>query len=248
MSKRTLRRRRSSRRSKVRRNTGSPEGLMDYESPDARVLDTIDSSLQANPKARAIGNRPSMDTSFFGRDLEDEQIDAVSGAEGRSLDAAMARYKTFHAKDPIRVAELSHDLPRKWKPVGDALAVMYRTDKWKKDGVDEDYKHLHDKSDDKPYDVGKGVRIYEPSSRGGRLPVAEPQALTLLGYCLGVFVRKDGDEAIYEANPRGSYLFSSPAGDMLAIYSPHKQSDGSSGFLAVLAGGNLRVLKDGIDG
>lgn len=217
------------------------------------VLDEIleeEGELEPNPRARPIGDRPSMDTRFFGKDLDDEEIDSVAGAEGRHLDAAMRRYTTFHAKDPIRIAELSHDLPKRWKPVGDALAVMYRTDKWKKDGNDEDYKHLHDKSDGKPYDVGRGVRIYEPvrGAGGQKLPVKEPRALTLLGYCLGVFVRKDDDGDIYEANPRGCYLFSSPDGDMLAVYSPHKQSDGSSGFLAVLAGGNLRVLKDGIDG
>lgn len=220
--------------------------------PDGEVLGVIEETLdlQRNPRARAIGDRPSMETGFFGKDLDDDQIDDVAGAEGEHLDAAMRRYKTFHAKDPIRIAELTHDLPTRWREVGDALAVMYRTDKWKKDGNDEDYKHLHDKADGKPYDVGQGVRIYEPVRGGGgrSLPVPRPRALTLLGYCLGVFVRKDDDSEIYEANPRGCYLFSSPSGDMLALYSPHQQSNGSSGFLAVLAGGKLRVLKDGIDG
>lgn len=215
-------------------------------SPDERYMDTVGSLVQN--RARALGDRPSMDTRF-GDDLDDEDIDSIGGAEGRALDAAMDRYRTFHAKDPIRIAELKHDLPTHWKEVGDALAVMYRTDKWKRDGTDEDYKHLHDAGDDKPYDIGKGVRIYEPvRGRGRSLPVARPQALTLLGYCLGVFVRKDDDGEIYEANPRGCYLFSSPSGNMLAIYSPEQQPDGSSGFLAVMAGGKLRVLKDGIDG
>jgi hypothetical protein len=189
-----------------------------------------------------------MDTDFFGTDLDDEAADGIGGAEGRHLDAAMKRYQTFHAKEPIRIIELAHDLPKSWKPVGDALAVMYRTDKWKKDGTDEDYKHLHDKGDGQPYEELKGVRIYEPSRNGQALPVSRPHALTLLGYCLGVFVRKDDDGDVYEANPRGCYLFSSPSGDMLAIYSPHEQSDGSTGFLAMMSGGNLRVLKDGIDG
>jgi len=218
-------------------------------SPDDRYMEQLHGLIQNRAKARAIGDRPAMDTNFFGHDLDDEEIDRLSGKEGRDIDAAMDRYKTFHAKDPIRVAELDHELPTRWKPVGDALAVMYRTDKWKRDGNDEDYKHLHDKADDKPYEIRKGVRIYEPVRSGGSgLPVPRPQAVTLLGYCLGVFVRKDDDGEIYEANPRGCYLFSSPSGDMLAIYSPHEQSDGSSGFLAVMAGGNLRVLKDGIDG
>jgi hypothetical protein len=206
-----------------------------------------------------------MDTKHFGADLADEEIDSVGGAGAKHLDAAMRRYKTFHAKDPIRVAELEHDLPKRWVPVGDALSVMYRTDKWKKDGTDEDYKHLHDKGDGVPYEISQGVRFYEPEGEAARsqvqgrrggveigaprtLPASEPRAMSLLGYCLGVFVRRDDDGEIYEANPRGAYLFSSPSGDFLAVYSPHEQSDGSSGFLAVMAGGKLRVLKDGIDG
>jgi hypothetical protein len=198
-----------------------------------------------NRRARALGERPSMDTRF-GDTLDD--IDSIGGARGSHLDSAMSRYETFHAKAPIRVAELAHELPDRWDVVGDALAVMYRTDKWKKDGVDEDYKHLHDKGDDKPYEALKGVRFYEPSRSGRRLPVSKPKAITLLGYCLGFFVRKDDDGQEYETNPRGCYLFCSPSGDALYLYSPDEQADGSSGFLAAAVGGNLRVLKDGIDG
>lgn len=251
--------------------------------------------VQPNARASALRGRPSMDTRF-GRDLEDP--DAVSGAAGSDLDRAMNRYETFHAKKVVRLVELEHDLPTKLVHVGEALAVMYRTDKWHSDGDDEDYKHLHDDGDDKPYQIGRGVKLYEPAEewrrtvvdgrpRSGKpksvrgFPVARPKALTLLGYCLGFFARLDpehdaalgaaeheeamrllnaarrgdreatealGDMGIYETNPRGSYLFSSPSGDMLAVYSPEEQPDGSTGFLAIMAGGKLRVLKDGIDG
>lgn len=222
----------------------------------------VGKSVEPNPKARSLGRRPAMDTKF-GQTVEDP--DALSGAPGRHLDKAMSRYETFHAKSPIRVAELEHDLPKDWVEIGDALAVMYRTDKWKRDGNDEDYKHLHDRGDDKPYDLGRGVRLFEPAAEAKRskvgtqrantgalkrcrLPVSAPKAITLLGYCLGFFVRRDEDGEIYECNPRGCYLFCSPSGDMLLVYSPDKQPDGSSGVLAIMAGGNLRVLKDGIDG
>jgi len=198
-----------------------------------------------NRGARSLGDRPSMKTSF-GDTLDDP--DSVRGARGTALDKALDRYQTFHAKSPIRVAELAHDLPTRWTCVGDGLSVMYRTDKWKKDGVDEDYKHLHDKQDGQPYEHMKGVRFYEPDPRGKRLPVAIPKAVTLLGYCLGAFLRRDDDGGVYEANPRGCYLFSAPDGHSLFIYSPGEQSDGSDGFMAALVGGNLRVLKDGIDG
>jgi hypothetical protein len=213
--------------------------------------------MRANGRARPIGNHPSMDTGF-GEDVDPD------GLSGSAIDSAMDRYEIFHAKKPLRVAELAHDIPTSWTCVGDGLAVMYRTDKWKADGTDEDYKHLHDKRDDEPYQVGKGVRFYEPAAevrrstvrgkrrtsrtKGKRLPVRIPKALTLLGYCLGAFVRRDDDGETYEVNPRGCYLFCSPSGDLLLLYSPEEQADGSSGFLAAMAGWDLRVLKDGIDG
>lgn len=197
--------------------------------------------------ARALGDRPAMRTNF-GKELEPEELDDLNGSEGRDVDGAMRRYETFHAKQPIRITELVHDLPTRWVCIGDGLAVMYRTDKWKKDGTDEDYKHLHDAGDNRPYPVRGGVRFYEPATggRGERLPA--PKAVTLLGYCLGAFVRKDSDGHEYETNPRGCYLFAAPDGHTLYLYSPDKQPDGSGGFLAALHGGKLRVLKDGIDG
>jgi len=216
--------------------------------------------MEPNKKARGIGGRSAMDTNF-GREVDPDE---PGGSAGSDLDGAMKRYQTFHEKAPIRVVDLAHDLPTKWVPVGDALSVMYRTDKWKRDGDDVDYKHLHDSGDDKPYEFRKGVRFFEPASevkkskvagqprpakaKDQRLPVASPRAITLLGYCLGAFVRRYDDEEIYEVNPRGCYLFSSPTGNLLFLYSPDEQPDGSSGFLAAMAGGKLRVLKDGIDG
>lgn len=208
---------------------------------------------------------PAMDTKF-GRDVDPDRL---RGASGKHLDDAMDKYEVFHAKRPLRTVELKHDLPSSWVCVGQAVSTMYRTDKWHDDGDDEDYKHVHDLSDGKEYEFGRGVFMYEPSSQASKskveddrgrhvranadvkpekLPVPKPDALTLLGYCLGMFVRRFDDGEIYELNPRGCYLFCSPSGDMLALYSPKKQPDGSSGFLCVLAGGKLRVIEDGIDG
>jgi hypothetical protein len=224
-------------------------------------------SLEPNRTATTLGGRPSMDTSRVGREIDP---DRYSGRRGKELDAAMDRYETFHAKRPLRAVELPHDLPTSVIPVGQVISTMYRTDKWHEDGDDEDYKHVHDNSrggKDKEYEFGKGVIAYEPAREasksrvegGGkrgkaqagkavRLPVHAPGALSLLGYCLGVFVQRFDDNEVYEISPRGTYLFCSPKGDMLALYSPDKQPDGSVGFLMVMAGGGLRVLKDGIDG
>lgn len=233
------------------------------ELSDDDLEDAIDEvELTPNKKASTLRDRPAMDTRF-GEDLDDE-LDEVSGKRGKHLDGAMSRYEVFHSKKPIRVAELDHDLPDSWVRVGECVAVMYRTDKWKSFGNDIDYKHLHDAGDDKPYPIGKGVKFFEPASEAKksvvagrkpsklgkpqRLPVGKPEAITLLGYCLGFFVRRDDDGEIYESNPRGAYLFASPSGNMLTVYSPDEQPDGSSGFLCAMAGGKLRVVADGIDG
>lgn len=205
--------------------------------PDCGIeTEADDDELQPN-------RGPAMRTAF-GRDVSPERV------KKGDLHGAYHRYNVFHDKDPHRAVELKHDLPSKLVPIGELKSVMYRTDKWKEDGDDEDYKHVDD----------PGVRVYEPAhlykknrveGRGNAKtnppkvvgpPVRYPKALTLLGYCLGFFVERDDDGEIYECNPRDTYLFCSPSGNMLALYSPNE------GFLCVMAGGRLRVEKDGIDG
>jgi hypothetical protein len=196
-----------------------------------------------------------MDTRF-GRDIDP---DSVTGARGRSLDAAYTLYNVFHKKVPLRVAELEHDFPKSVVHVGDALAVMYRTDKWKEDGVDEDYKHLHDEDEERAYKPGHGVKLYLPTKlvprglggRSMRPPVQPSQGIALLGKCLGFFARLTATGEIVEIDRlKHSYLFSIPSGKMLAVYAekPEPNQEGARGFLAILAGGKLRVIKDGIDG
>lgn len=205
---------------------------------------------------------PAMDTKF-GVDIDPDEI---RGHAGRDIDLAMDKYEVFHKKRPLRVVELDADLPRMVVPVGQAISTMYRTDKWKPDGKDEDYKHVHDPEDDGPreeYRLGEGVFLYEPASEakrslfdGEKLPTARAQRLprrpykawALLGYCLGLFVQRLDNETHYSTHPRGTYLFASPDGRMLMLFSPDLQPDGSSGVLAVLAGANLDVIDDGIVG
>jgi len=251
--------------------------LVTREEQKAKLREIIAARGQVKPnrrrssrssRASTLNGRASMDTTHVGRDVDP---DRYTGARGKSLDEAMDRYETFHAKRPLRVVELDHDLPTQVVCIGQVISTMYRTDKWHKDGDDEDYKHVHDNSrggKDREYEFGKGVLAYEPvreasrsviesggkrskaarSNKPTNLPVRAPRALSLLGYCLGIFVHRFDDDEIYEINPRGCYLFCSPKGDMLAIYSPDAQADGSRGFMMIMAGGGLRVLKDGIDG
>jgi len=184
--------------------------------------------------------------------------DRVNGAAGRSLDEAMNRYETFQQKPPQKVVRVEHDAPALVVPVGDCLSVMYRSSKWYDDDKDVDYKHRHEPSENKEYAARKGVRLYENARFADatlkrntgtqKLAVPAPHAWARLGYCLGLFVRRDDDGEIHEVNPRNTWLLSAPNGHMLAVYSPKPQSNGDIGFLCVMSGGKLRVLKEGIDG
>ena len=148
---------------------------------------------------------------------------------------AMRRYEIFHKKAP-RAVVMIRALPTGFREIGDAVSVMYETDKWNDDGDDVRYKHLH----------GSGVRAFEVagSDAGGvALPVTPPtseEGFARLGRCLGFFVKSDGD--VREYNIPGTDLFASPSGNLLGVYSP------SRGWVAFMAGGSLRVEAEGIDG
>ncbi|NJN64477.1 MAG: hypothetical protein HC882_06080 [Acidobacteria bacterium] len=187
--------------------------------------------------------------------------DRYSGSRGGALDAAMDRYEVFHDKAPLDVVRVEHDPPRRLVCLGEALSTSYRTDKWYDDGKDVDYKHLHDESEGKRYATGRGVRFYENAdfatredvreNGASKPPMAYPRAWTRLGLFLGCDLqRHDGEYQEIDAgkSAKGCWLLSSPEGNMLAIYSPEPQADGSEGFLAILCGGRLRVEEGGIDG
>lgn len=148
---------------------------------------------------------------------------------------ARARYKIFHKKEPRGVVTLK-GMPDDLREIGQAISVMYETDKWEPDGKDTRYKHLH----------GKGVRAFEVVGLGAgadELPVDPPtpdEGFARLGRCLGFFVKAGND--MREYNPRDTDLFTSPSGDLLGVYCP------SRGWVAFMAGGKLRVEAEGIDG
>jgi hypothetical protein len=187
--------------------------------------------------------------------------DRFKGTRGRAIDEAMDKYEVFHAKKPLDVVDVKHEPPARLVCIGDAHSVSYKTDKWYADGKDIDYKHLHGKSEKVPYEIGKGVMFYENAHLAGpesirangttRPPRAYPKAWTRLGKFQGADLRRnDGEfeEVDARKSAKDCWLLCAPDGKMLAIYSPHQQDDGGEGFLAIMCGGGLRVLKDGIDG
>ena len=163
-----------------------------------------------------------------------------STSRDAEIKSALARYKVFHKKTPKKLVRLDpkHKIPTRVDHIGELLSIAYRTDKWYKDDNDVDYRHVVEDG---------GQSFFEPQgsqswATSTRLPIAPPKVVTLLGKSLGLFVRRADDGQVYEGNPRDAYLFCSPSGDMLLLYSPEK------GFLAMACGGNLSVKEHGIDG
>lgn len=207
--------------------------------------------------SRSMTPNRTVESRRFGTEIDPDRI---RGSAGRALDGAMDRFQIFQQKAPQAVVRVQHDPPKQVVPIGDAISVMYRSSKWTEGDreVDTDYKHRHELSEGREYAAGKGVRLFENARfvdasvkrNAGveKISMPEAEAWARLGYCLGVFVRRDDDGEIHEVNPRNTWLLSAPDGHTLAIYSPKPQPNGDVGFLAILVGGRLRVLKEGIDG
>lgn len=215
-------------------------------------------SSRGRRASRQLKPNRTVEARTFGTEIDPDKI---HGAAGTALDRAMDRYEIFQQKAPRMVVRVPYNPPTQIVPVGDALSVMYRSSKWTKDGeeeVDTDYKHRHEPYEGREYREGKGVRLYENAKfaeaqlkrNAGveRVSLPPSSAWARLGYCLGLFVRRDDDGQIHEVNPRNTWLLAAPDGHTLAVFSPKPQPNGDAGFLCILKGGKLRVLKEGIDG
>jgi len=183
-----------------------------------------------------VANGRAMSATRLGRSVPQPN----GGKRAKHVDEAMERYHVFHKKEPKQLIQInpSHKIPHRVDKIGELLSIAYRTDKWYADGHDVDYRHVVEQG---------GQSLYEPVgshkwATQTRLPVRAPEVVTLLGKSLGLFVKREDDGETYEANPKKSFLFCSPSGDMLLLYSPDE------GFLAVACGGKLSVEKHGIDG
>lgn len=240
-----------------KRNSGTPKRTSRTGHPGAKRHSkprpnlAVDDMPEHRPGPGVMGR-------YFGRSVDP---DRYQGQRGHDIDAAMDKYETFHSKHPIDVVDVTHEPPARLVCIGDASAVSYKTDKWYKDGTDIDYKHLHGKSEKVQYPPGKGVMFYENAALADpqsikangttRPPRAYPKTWVRLGKFQGADLRRNGgewEEVDAKESARDCWLLCAPDGKMLAIYSPKPQPDGSEGFLAIMCGGDLRVLKDGIDG
>ena len=156
---------------------------------------------------------------------------------------AVHLYKEFHQFEPRKIGPFpkSFTVPHQAVCVGEALEVLYRSDKLNPTTHEDegmiDYIHEHD----------PGVRAYR-TDQGADGPVRQvpkfiwgSKELVLLGSCLGyAYLDSEGDEI--EAKVRTPYpeLYSIPSGRALLVVQDKKK------VLALIWGGRLGVEDRGI--
>ena len=111
-----------------------------------------------------------------------------------AFDVAKNMRETFTDKPVSRTTPFRWGWPKVWQHVGDSLAVAYESDKWKKDGNFESYKHLAE-SHNVAYALPGLIHRYDDASK--RFPVIGPK-VTLAGVPmpkhfaeLGLFIEAD---------------------------------------------------------
>lgn len=163
-------------------------------------------------------------------------------------EAAVDKYVEFHRYDPRKIGAFpsSFVIPEVMYELGPAKAVMYRSGKvdpetLRKPPRPVDYIHEHD----------AGVHTYVRSAdaprgaRSVRVPgeFRDVEALTRLGYFLGMFYLDGGDDK-REAKATRPYpdLYTVPSGKCLLVIQSRRE------VLAMSWGGALGVFARGIDG
>lgn len=175
------------------------------------------------------------------------------------IDRARAAFETFHDKPSgEKVYPFARKNSGEWtqdvliapmRPVGEAVRVMYRSDKWHRPGKTTDYYHDHTRGH---------VRLWMPcgaGQRGKRFPYSWPGAVAVLGKCTAwYFVPDDrsGSEDVEEHKPQSALLVASPYGHVdgtapqrvfLAVV------DWNTGdVLSMIEGQGLRLTSHGIEG
>jgi hypothetical protein len=166
---------------------------------------------------------------------------------GRPPDYAMAQkaWEMFHAKkakpaEDIHLKGKARDWPTQWGYSGTVKTIYYASDKWEKDGDYLNYYHDH----------GKGIGCWlpkgtEPWLTSKQLPFqGYPEALTVLGYCLGWDYQRPGSSQMFRAEQEtgDELLCSFPNRKTLAVVSPRQ------GAVALVGGPGLIVEARGIVG
>jgi hypothetical protein len=166
----------------------------------------------------------------------------------RDFDKAVDGYKTFHTgpgapmgiREPRQIGQLPGlVMPARCCIAGQAVHVMYRSDKWEKRA--HDYIHEHD----------AGVKVGLLDTQFGELTDAVPdiirkvETLYLLGACLGfAFVDGDGNEVEAKCG-KGDELYAIPSNRALVVLNT---KGAVAKVQALIWGGSLNVIDRGIVG
>ena len=159
---------------------------------------------------------------------------------------AVDKFTEFHDFEPRETGTIPGlKIPSSVKIAGDAVHVMYRSDKWH-EGRSDDYIHEHDRG----VKVGRTGNCPGPS-RAVPVEIQRVTTLVRIGRCLGV-AYEDADGNVVEMRPDGSVqLYCSPNGRALFVVDGVRVKNGRASFARpkvemILWGGRLGVEDRGI--
>lgn len=167
---------------------------------------------------------------------------------------------TFQNEEPDREEDFAWSWPHELRCIGEGYAVMYRSNKWKKNKNEfENYKHVCESRDPWKLYTVPGFTASGVSLTGHTRAVSPkemPANFAVLANCLGVqcrlfekhgqrLVMPEGDEGIYEIQIPRSKLGSGRTRSGHLFLCVYVESEGPKLFIF---GTELDVEKDGIVG
>lgn len=159
-----------------------------------------------------------------------------------AVEKASSVWKLFHKKpQPRELIDVNISWPEKWEYAGEAVTTYYDSDKWSEGGKFTKYFHDH---------TGGKIKIWHPAgmfpwtaTSTRNPPAPTPAAAAVLGFSLGVDVKRHDTGEVQHAYPeKGSYLVAAPAKKHLWIVEPTR------GVVAMIEGPGLVVEARGIVG
>lgn len=147
---------------------------------------------------------------------------------------ALALYRTFNAREPDFVSAVDVAFPKRLADAGQVRKILYRSDKWRADGVESNYIH--------PYESAVRCLVRWQSGLRPLEVRAWPRELVQLGVCVDLEVERNDGEMQYGNFPDGTLACATPDGRSLVLL--HLEH----GILGALTGGRQRITDRGIEG
>lgn len=180
-------------------------------------------------------------------------------ASSSGRDAAIRIRETFYNKPAEKETEFDWSWPKNIRHIGEAYAVMYRSDKWKKRGDYENYKHICESKTPWKLYAAPGLEIARVELSGEARDVSTaqmPDTFAVLANCLGIqcrlyqkrggrVVMPEGDDGLFEVQIPRAKLGSGKTRSGKVFLCIYVESEGPKLFIF---GTELDVEKDGIVG